>query len=220
MLGAPGSGKGTVGGLLSKKFEISHISSGEIFRSYVKKHDTLGEEIEKYISKGLLVPDELAIKIVEKRLSEPDVKNGLILDGYPRTKEQGIELDQRLSNINKPINIAINLVVSDDEIISRIVNRRSCPNISCREIYNLEFKKPIIENICDKCGSELEKRIDDNEKTVKQRLETYHESSKELLEYYKEKDILYSAKLNLHSGETAENVAEEIKNYLNKEGKN
>jgi len=214
MLGAPGSGKGTVGNLLSKKFKITHISSGEIFRSYINKHNKLAEELKSYITEGRLVPNELAIKLVEKRLSEPDVKNGMILDGYPRTEEQAIELDELLGNISREVSIAVNLVIPDEEIVNRVINRRTCENPNCREIYNIEFKPPKVEGICDECGSTLITRIDDTKETVEQRLKTYHEISEDLIKYYSCKKILYTVKTNTHSNKTAEDIAEEISKYL------
>lgn len=216
MLGKPGSGKGTVSKMLSEQLEIIHISSGELFRSYVKKAGKIGKEIESYISKGNLVPDELAIKLVEKRLEEPDCKNGVILDGFPRTIVQAKALDDFLSKHNSKINIAVELELSDKDIIDRIVKRRVCSNNECREIYNLEFKKPKQEGICDKCGSKLIQREDDTIETVEKRLKTYHETSEKLVDYYKNKDLLYAVKLNIHSGKTSEDVAKEVEEYLRK----
>ena len=214
MLGKPGSGKGTVGKMLSEELGIIHISSGELFRSYVKKAGTIGKEIESYISKGNLVPDELAIQLVEKRLEESDCKNGVILDGFPRTVNQAKELDKFLNKHNSKIDIAVELELSDEDIINRIVKRRVCSNNECREIYNLEFKKPKQEGICDKCGSELIQREDDKIETVQQRLKTYHETSEKLVEYYKNKDLLYAVKININSGQTSEDVAKEVETYL------
>lgn len=216
MLGKPGSGKGTVGKMLSEQLGIIHISSGELFRSYVKKAGEIGKEIESYISKGNLVTDELAIKLVEKRLEETDCKNGVILDGFPRTILQAKALDDFLNKHNNKINIAVELELSDKDIIDRIVKRRVCSNNECREIYNLEFKKPKQEEICDRCGSKLIQREDDKIETVKQRLKTYHETSEKLVEYYKNKDLLYAVKLNVHSGKTSEDVAKEVEEYLKK----
>lgn len=214
MLGAPGTGKGTVGGLLSKELGIVHISSGEIFRNYIKKHNQLGKKIEKYITNGTLVPDELAIELIEKRLNEQDTKKGAILDGFPRTEKQAIVLNQILKNKGEKINIAVDLSLPDEEIIDRIVKRRTCPNTECREIYNIDFKPPKQDGICDKCGTKLIKRIDDNEETIKQRLETYHELSEGLINYYKKQDILYTVKLNNKSDITTKDIVEDIKAYL------
>lgn len=215
MLGKPGSGKGTVGKMLSESLKIVHISSGELFRSYIKKAGKIGEEIESYVSKGNLVPDELAIKLVEKRLLESDCKKGVILDGFPRTIMQAEVLDKFLKLQGCRIDIALELELSDQDIIDRIVQRRVCSNIDCREIYNLEFKKPKKEGICDKCGSKLVQRDDDKIETVEQRLKTYHETSAKLVDYYKAQDLLYAVKLNIHSGKTSEDVAREVKEYLN-----
>lgn len=216
MLGKPGSGKGTVGGLLSKRLNITHISSGELFRSYIKKAGNIGKEIDSYISKGNLVPDELAIKLVEKRLMEKDCKNGVILDGFPRTRKQAEELDKFLEKQGKKVDIAIELNLSDKDIIDRIIKRVVCSNKDCREVYNLEFKKPLIDGICDKCSSKLEKRSDDNVETIEKRLEAYYQTSAKLTDYYKSQELLYAVKLNLHSGKTSEDVAKEVEEYLNK----
>ena len=184
MLGAPGTGKGTVGNLLAEKLGIPHISSGEIFRSYINSDDEIGKEVKSYVSEGKLVPDELTIRILEKRLQEPDTKKGCILDGYPRTVVQAESLDALLKKQNRSVKVAVNLSLSDDEIVDRITKRRSCPNVDCREIYNLDFRKPKVENVCDKCGSTLIIREDDNETTVRKRLENYHNISENLIEFY------------------------------------
>lgn len=216
MLGAPGTGKGTVGNLLAQELKIPHISSGEIFRSYIKDEDEIGHEAKQYIAEGKLVPDELTIKILEKRLTEDDTQNGYILDGYPRTVVQAESLDRLLASQNRKVKVAVNLSLSDDEIVDRISKRRSCPNVDCREIYNLEFRKPKRENICDKCGSELIIREDDNEVTVRKRLENYHNISENLIDFYKHKDILYTVKLNNESNRVSSDIAQEIQDYLKK----
>lgn len=214
MLGKPGSGKGTVGKMLSDLLGIIHISSGELFRSYIKKAGEIGKQIDSYVSKGELVPDDLAISLVEKRLSEIDCQNGVILDGFPRTVVQAEELDKFLKSQGCKIDIAIELDLSDKDIIDRIVKRRVCSNVDCREIYNLEFHKPKIDGICDKCGSKLVQREDDKIETVQQRLKTYYDTSAKLVDYYKKQDLLYAVKLNIHSGKTSEDVAKEVNEYL------
>lgn len=214
MLGAPGTGKGTVGNLLAQKLNIPHISSGEIFRSYINSQDEIGEQVRSYVAEGKLVPDELTIKILEKRLSEPDTQNGCILDGYPRTTAQAESLDNLLKNQGREVKVAVNLSLSDDEIVERISKRRTCPNPDCREIYNLDFKKPKVEDICDKCGTGLIIREDDNEATIRKRLENYHNISENLIEFYKNKDILYTVKLNNESNKVSSDIAVEIEEYL------
>ena len=216
MLGKPGSGKGTVGKMLSENLGVVHISSGELFRSYIKKAGEIGKEIENYVSQGNLVPDELAIKLVEKRLQEVDCKDGMILDGFPRTVAQAKELDKFFKERGCKINIAVELNLTDEDIIERIITRRVCSNVDCREVYNLEFKKPKQEGICDVCGSKLIQRQDDTIETVQKRLENYYKTSAELVEYYKAQDLLYTVKLNIHSGKTSEDVAKEVKEYLTK----
>jgi len=216
MLGAPGTGKGTVGNLLAKKLNIPHISSGEIFRSYINEAGEIGQEVKNYVAEGKLIPDELTIKVLEKRLTEPDTTNGYILDGYPRTVVQAESLDNLLNAQNREVKVAINLSLSDDEIVDRITKRRTCPNVDCREIYNLDFKKPKVDNICDKCGTELIIREDDNETTIRKRLENYHNISENLIEFYKNKNILYTVKLNNESNTVSSDIAKEIEEYLKK----
>ena len=214
MLGAPGTGKGTVGNLLAEKLNVPHISSGEIFRSYINLQDEIGKEVKKYVADGKLVPDELTIKILERRLHEADTVNGCILDGYPRTVIQAKSLDELLKKQGKEVKVAVNLSLSDDEIVDRISKRRTCPNPNCREIYNLDFKRPKVDGFCDKCGTKLIIREDDNEETIRKRLENYHNISENLIDFYKNKDILYTVKLNNESNSVSSDVAKEIEEYL------
>ena len=214
LLGAPGSGKGTVGKILAENLKLAHISTGDLFRENLKNETELGKEAKVYMDKGELVPDELTVRMLEKRMEEADVENGAILDGFPRTEKQAVVLEEFLKEKNKKIDIAVELELSDEEIIDRIVKRRTCTNKHCREIYNLEFKPPIQDGICDKCGSELIQREDDNEETVKNRLKNYHEISDGLINFYKNKDVLYTVKLNNHSEKTSSDVAKEIEEYL------
>lgn len=166
------------------------------------------------MDKGELVPDEITVKMLEKRMEENDVQNGAILDGFPRTENQAKVLDELLSSKGNKVDMALNIEVPFDEIVERIANRRSCRG--CNEIYNVVFNPPKQEGICDKCGSKLIKREDDTIETVEQRLKTYYETSAKLIDYYKEQDLLYAVKLNIHSGKTSEDVAKEVKEYLNK----
>ena len=216
MLGAPGTGKGTVGNLLAQKLEIPHISSGEIFRSYINEAGQIGEQVKSYVLEGKLVPDELTIKLLEKRLQEPDTQKGFILDGYPRTLVQAESLDALLKGQNRSVKVAVNLSLSDDEIVDRITKRRTCPNAECREIYNLEFREPQVENVCDKCGTQLIIREDDKEETIRKRLENYHNISEKLIDFYQNKDILYTVKLNNESNMVSSDIAKEIEEYLKK----
>ena len=193
MLGAPGTGKGTIGKILSQDLNLVHISTGDIFREQINKETQLGKKIKQYIDNGTLVPDDVVIETVKSRLLEKDVENGAILDGFPRTSMQAEALRDFLKE-NKPQEkrVAIELDVPDEEIIKRVVNRLICTNKSCGAIYNKETKPPKKAGICDICGSELKKRDDDNVEAVSKRLEIYHQNSKDLLEFYRENNALYS----------------------------
>lgn len=193
MLGAPGTGKGTIGKILSEDLSLTHISTGDMFREQINKKSELGHQLESYMSKGLLVPDDVVIEVVKARLLEDDVKNGAILDGFPRTAVQAQALKEFLAEHNpSQKRIAIELKVPDEEIVRRVVNRITCSNKSCGAIYNIETKPPKIEGICDICGSELKRRGDDDEVTVRKRLGVYHQNAKDLLEFYQKNNALYS----------------------------
>lgn len=213
MLGAPGTGKGTIGKILSKDMNLTHISTGDIFREQINKKTELGKKIENYIANGLLVPDDVVIETVEARLLEDDVKNGAILDGFPRTVAQAEALKQfLLQNNPNEKRIAIELDVPDDEIIKRVVNRVTCSNKACGAIYNLGTRPPKVDGICDICKSELTKRDDDNEETVRKRLEVYHSNSKELLEFYRNNNALYSI-YPKDIGQAVENIKAHLEKY-------
>ena len=189
---------------------VLHISTGDIFRQYVNENTELGKELESYMQKGLLVPDELVVKLISDRLDREDAKKGAILDGYPRTKEQAIELDKYLNSIGKRIDYCIYLDVEYDIILSRILNRRICNNQTCHEIYNLEFKKPKVEGFCDKCGSPLVQRKDDTEEVFKQRLDVYERTAPEIVNYYKNAGKLFTYKITSENHKTSDEVAQEF----------
>ena len=215
MLGAPGTGKGTVAGMIEKGIGIKQVSTGDIFRKNMQEGTELGKLSESYISKGQLVPDEVTIKIVKDRLEEKDVENGIILDGFPRTIEQAKALDKILEEKNRKIDMVLNLVTPEEEIIERIVNRRICSNPECKTIYNLVMNKPKQEGICDKCGSELIQRKDDNVETVESRIDTYLKNTSPLVEYYtKQNKIstqLVSKTVNKLGANVAKDILEQIK---------
>ena len=189
MLGAPGSGKGSAAKILAKKTALPHISTGDMFREQIKKETELGNLANSYISKGQLVPDEVTINIVKDRLSWEDAKNGVILDGFPRTIEQAKALDEFLKGQEKSVTLVPEIIIPDQVIIERILNRATCSNKECGAIYNTKFKPPKVEGICDICGAPLSIRNDDNEETIKSRLEVYRQNSKDLVEYYKENGV-------------------------------
>lgn len=214
MLGAPGTGKGTVAGILQEKLGIKQVSTGDIFRKNIKEGTKLGQLSEKYISKGQLVPDNVTVKIVEERLNEPDVENGIILDGFPRTVKQAEELDKILAKKGKKVDKVINLTTPDEEIIERIVNRRVCSNQECKAVYNLILDPPKEEGICDKCSSKLVKRQDDTEETVKARLKTYFEQTSPLVEYYEKQGNLLTELVSKSINKLGKDVAEEVAKIL------
>lgn len=216
MLGAPGTGKGTVAGLLQEKLGIKQVSTGDIFRKNIKEETELGILADKYISKGNLVPDEVTIKVVESRLNEPDVENGIILDGFPRTVKQAEELDKILAAKGKKVDKVINLTTPEEEIIERIVNRRICSNQECKAVYNLVLNPPKHEGVCDKCGSNLVKRKDDTVETVKARLKTYFEQTSPLVDYYKEQGNLLNELVSKSVNKLGKDAAEDIAKILQK----
>ncbi len=214
MLGAPGTGKGTVAGVLQENLGIKQVSTGDIFRKNIKEGTELGKLAEKYITIGQLVPDDVTVKVVEERLNEPDVENGIILDGFPRTVKQAEELDRILAKKGKKVDKVINLTTPDEEIIERIVNRRVCSNQECKAVYNLILNPPKKEGICDKCGSELIIRKDDTEETVKARLKTYFEQTSPLVEYYEKQNIVLTELVSKSVNKLGKDVADEITRIL------
>lgn len=214
MLGAPGSGKGSVAGVLSEKYKIPSISSGDIFREHIKNDTELGKKANEYMSKAQLVPDDITINMIINRLKEKDTKDGAILDGFPRTVAQSEAFDKFLEEENKKIDIVINLEADHDEILARVVNRRVCSNSDCKAVYNLLLLQPVKEGICDKCGSSLYQRDDDTLEKVTDRLKVYETETMPLKDYYANTGVLYSTKLseklNRMKNEVAKDVIEEL----------
>ncbi len=216
MLGAPGTGKGTVASILTGKLNIPQVSTGDIFRKHIKEKTELGKLAESYISKGELVPDDVTIGLIENRMEEPDVQNGIILDGFPRTVKQAEELDKLLAQKGKKVDMVINLTTPEDEIVERIVNRRICSNSDCKTVYNLVLNPPKVEGVCDKCGSELIQRKDDTIETVKSRLDSYFKQTSPLVEYYEKQGNLYSALVSKTVNKLGKDVAEDVMKEINK----
>ena len=214
MLGAPGSGKGTLAKELSKEYNLVHISTGDIFRENIRNGTELGKKANEYMSNGRLVPDDLTIDLVKDRLSQDDVKDGAILDGFPRTTYQAEELEKYIKNNNPIDTVAVLLDIPDDDLVKRVVNRVICSNKSCGAIYNTEFRKPKVDGICDICGSKLIKRADDNEETVRDRLKVYHANSKEIIEYYDNEGVLFTLHPNIYSETVLEDNLSKVKAHL------
>ncbi|MCM1989666.1 adenylate kinase [Oceanirhabdus seepicola] len=188
LLGAPGAGKGTQAKSISNKYNIPHISTGDIFRKNISERTPLGIEAKKYIDNGQLVPDELTIDIIKSRLVEEDCENGYLLDGYPRTVEQAKALDVFLNEREANLDTALLIKVPREFILERMTGRRVCP--SCGASYHVKFNPPKNEGICDICGSDIIQRDDDAEITVNKRLDIYEAQTHPLIEYYKSRDLL------------------------------
>ena len=190
MLGAPGAGKGTQADKIAEKYNIPHISPGDIFRSNIKAGTELGKKAKSFIDQGLLVPDEVTIGMLLDRIHEVDCENGYILDGFPRTIPQAESLTAALEENGEAIDFALDVEVPDANIVNRMAGRRAC--LKCGATYHTEFAAPKKEGICDKCGSELVLRDDDKPETVQKRLEVYHEQTHPLIDYYKKKGVLHA----------------------------
>lgn len=188
MLGAPGAGKGTQAQMIADKYKVPHISTGDIFRANIKNGTELGMEAKKYMDQGLLVPDELTVKILLDRVAQEDCQKGYVLDGFPRTIPQANVLDEALNKLGDKIDFAINVDVPDENIVRRMGGRRAC--LSCGATYHIEHVPPKAEGICDRCGKELVLRDDDKPETVKNRLDVYHEQTQPLIEFYGKKGVL------------------------------
>lgn len=190
MLGAPGAGKGTQANMIAEKYNIPHISTGDIFRANIKNGTELGKEAKGYMDKGQLVPDELTVKLLLDRVAQADCKNGYVLDGFPRTIPQAEVLDGELTKNGEKLDYAIDVDVPDENIIHRMGGRRAC--LKCGATYHVEYVPPKKDGICDVCGSELVLRDDDKLETVKNRLKVYHDQTQPLIEYYTKQNVLHS----------------------------
>ena len=188
MLGAPGAGKGTQAKKIAEKYNIPHISTGDIFRANIKNGTELGQKAKTYMDQGLLVPDELVVDLVMDRFAQPDCENGYVLDGFPRTIPQAEALDAALEKAGAKIDYAINVEVPDENIIRRMSGRRAC--VACGATYHLVHIPPKTEGICDTCGKELILRDDDKPETVQKRLDVYHEQTQPLIDYYTKQGAL------------------------------
>lgn len=190
MLGAPGAGKGTQAKMIAEKYKIPHVSTGDIFRMNIKNGTELGMEAKKYMDQGLLVPDELTVRILLDRVAKEDCGEGYVLDGFPRTIPQAEVLEDALNKLGDKIDYAINVEVPDEHIIRRMGGRRAC--LSCGATYHIEHVPPKKEGICDQCGQPLVLRDDDKPETVKNRLRVYQEQTQPLIDFYTERNVLNS----------------------------
>jgi adenylate kinase len=188
LLGPPGSGKGTQAQKMAEQYHIPQISTGDILRGAVKEQTPLGVEAKGYMDQGRLVPDEVVVGIVRDRVKAPDCTGGFILDGFPRTLPQAEALDATLQTMKRSIDHVVSIEVGTEELIKRLTGRRTCR--TCGAMYHLMFNPPTKEGICDTCGGELYQRDDDQEATIRARLQVYEEQTAPLIEYYRDKGLL------------------------------
>lgn len=188
MLGAPGAGKGTQAINIAEKYQIPHISTGDMFRANIKEQTALGKKAKAYMDQGQLVPDSLTIEIVKDRLQKEDCKNGYVLDGFPRTIPQAEALTAVLAEAGEAIDYAINIDVPDEAIVARMSGRRACTG--CGATYHIVYNPPKQEGVCDTCGGRLTIRSDDEPATVQKRLDVYHKETQPMISYYEGQGVL------------------------------
>ena len=210
LLGPPGVGKGTQASAIVGKYNIPHISTGDIFRANIKEGTELGKEAKSYMDKGLLVPDELVVSIVQDRLTKEDCSEGFLLDGFPRTLDQADALDKELTKMGIELNKVVNIEAEKDVLIERAIGRRICK--SCGATYHIKFNPPKIDKVCDIDGGELLQRDDDIEETVATRIGVYNEQTQPLIDYYRKKGII----LNVDGTRPIKDIFGEIVQSLSK----
>ena len=210
LLGPPGAGKGTLAGLLKEKYCLPHISTGDMLREEIKKGTALGEEIKSVILKGDLVSDELVTKLVEQRFeADLDLKKGFMLDGFPRTVKQAQDLDEILERLKMPLNFVLNMEVWFDVLLGRLTGRRVCRK--CGALFHMTNKPPLKAGVCDVCGGELYQRTDDNEETIRARMQVYQTSTQPIIDYYAKQRKLKKLDGNLETAGLAQALAAMLK---------
>ncbi|RKY39721.1 MAG: adenylate kinase [Candidatus Omnitrophota bacterium] len=207
-IGPPGAGKGTQAKVVCNYFNLQHISSGDLLREAIASSSPEGEKAKQFIEKGLLVPDEIVVKIVAERIRK--IK-GFVLDGFPRTLTQAEFLDRTLDSLSISLDRVFNFTVSLSKVIERLSGRRICSN--CNAIYHIKNIPPRKEGICDRCGGRLVQREDDKEETVRKRLKVYQKISQPLIEYYKKKGVLVNVDGNMEVQELFERIKESLRRY-------
>jgi len=190
LLGAPGSGKGTQAQMLVEKYQIPQISTGDLLRAAVSAGTELGKKAKTVMDAGQLVSDDIVLGMIKERLSENDAKNGFILDGFPRNITQAKALDSLLDTLDWPLESAILINVDKKQIVQRIVGRRTCTD--CQQVYNIFTSAPATKDVCDKCSGKLTHRADDNEETIRKRLDVYEQQTAPLVEYFTQQNKLHS----------------------------
>ncbi len=210
IMGPPGAGKGTQAAVIKKEFDIPHISTGDMFREAIAKGTELGKLAQTAMNEGKYVSDDVTIGIVEERFEADDVKKGFLLDGFPRTIEQAKALDVLLEKLNLEVDYVVNVTAPNEILVGRLVGRRICK--SCGESFHMEFKQPKVDGVCDSCGGELIQRPDDAEDKVQVRLDEYAKKTRELINYYQEKEKLVS----VDGIGSIEEITNRLKDAINK----
>jgi adenylate kinase len=188
LLGPPGAGKGTQARRLAERYGLAIIATGDIFREQIANGTPLGLQAKEFVDRGEYVPDKITTEMVLQRLDEADARDGFILDGFPRTVPQAQALERALAAAGRPLSAVLNFKISDAVAVKRLMGRLVCPN--CKRTYNIEFKPPRVEGICDVCGHRLTSRTDDDEDTIRRRLEVYHRQTQPLVLYFFERGLL------------------------------
>jgi len=210
LLGPPGAGKGSLASVLTEKYRLAHISTGDMLREEIKKGTALGTEIKSLITKGVLVSDTLVTKLVEQRIAhDPDLKKGLLFDGFPRTVKQARDLDVLLAKADAPLDFALNMEADSDLILKRLTGRRVCRK--CGALFHVTNKPPLSPSVCDVCGGGLYQRTDDNEETIKARMQVYQASTQPIIDYYNRQHKLKKLDGNLETADLAQALAAMLK---------
>ena len=208
IMGPAGAGKGTMSELIEKKYNVAHISTGDMFRSEIKNNTELGQKATEYIKQGLLVPDEVTIAMVLKRMSQPDCDGGYLLDGFPRSLVQAYVFDTKVIETPKEVNIVINLTVDKEALFDRIENRRICRQ--CGAVYNMHTLPPKVEGVCDNCGGELYQRADDNRESLERRMQSYEEETFPVLTHYRRLNLVH----DVNASQTIEEVWADVQKVI------
>ncbi len=206
LLGPPGAGKGTQAERIVKERQLAYIATGDILRNAVKAETALGRKAKQFMDQGQLVPDELVVEVVKERLQDPDCAKGALLDGFPRTVNQAIFLEQVLPTVGFGIDRVLSVEVDEKELIERLTGRRVCSN--CGASYHLKFKPPQVRNVCDQCGGDLFQRDDDTLETVEERLQVYKKQTEPLIKFYQDNKLLDRIDGNLDIDQVYEQIDE------------
>ncbi|MFP4472292.1 MAG: adenylate kinase [Candidatus Omnitrophota bacterium] len=209
LLGPPGAGKGTLAALIKKEFGVNHLSTGDLLRAEMKNETPIGQEMKQYVESGELVPDEVVTRMIAEKLKTIKLEDGVLFDGYPRTGKQAADLDRILNDLNAPLDSAVFMEIGLPVIIQRLTGRRICRQ--CGAVYHVENMPPEKEGVCDVCGGELYQRPDDNEETIRKRMDVYMSSTEPVIAFYEEQGKLIRVNAEQDAGAVAADLQEKLK---------